>query len=158
MVGQGANEHKEAFLNWVPIFRTGTHTDSQGRSKTWTNDDLDTIVSKYNRRDNLAPLVLGHPQNNAPVYGWVRKLRRSNNLLEACFERVSNELKEAVRRGHYKYKSISLYADGSLKHVGLLGAAQPAVTGLGPIVFSDDDSRAFLAYDEEPFMNMTKYV
>lgn len=145
-------------MNWTAIFKSGTHEDSHGRKRTWTIEELDRIVWEYNQRNEKAPLVLGHPQSNGPAQGWIHKLRRSRDVLEACFERVTNEVKEAVRSGHYKYKSISLNLDGTLRHVGLLGAAPPAVSGLGPIEFSSDDDFLEFSHDEVFHFDLTKYV
>jgi DNA-binding transcriptional MerR regulator len=126
-------------MPWTPIFRTGTHTDSQGRSRTWTTTDLDKAVSSYDPATREAPLVLGHPKDNGPAFGWIEKLRRTGEVLEACFKQVPEELRKAVEAGRYKHKSVSFYKDGSVRHVGLLGAAQPAVEGLGAITFSDEE-------------------
>lgn len=126
-------------MSWTPIFRTGTHTDSQGRSRTWTIEDLDKAVSSYDPAKREAPLVLGHPRDNDPAFGWVEKLRRTGEVLEACFKQVPDKLRQAVDAGRYRHKSVSFYKDGSVRHVGLLGAAQPAVEGLGAIAFNEGE-------------------
>lgn len=126
-------------MSWTAIFKAGKRTDSQGRTRTWSTEDLDKVVDTYDPAKREAPLVLGHPKDNGPAFGWVEKLRRVGDVLEAKFRQVPEELKQAVAAGRYKYKSVSLYADGSLRHVGILGAAQPAVEGLGEVKFSGDE-------------------
>ena len=42
-----------------PVFRAGTHTDSAGKAKTWTEEDLDRMVSSYDPAGHEAPLVIG---------------------------------------------------------------------------------------------------
>ncbi|GAU08136.1 phage protease [Desulfoplanes formicivorans] len=125
-------------MTWTPIFRAGTHTDSRGRTKTWTVEDLDKAIESYDPSKREAPLVIGHPKDNAPAYGWIDKLKRAGDVLLASFKQVPDELKKAVAAGRYKHKSVSFYPDGRIRHVGLLGAAQPAVEGLGEVSFSDE--------------------
>lgn len=103
----------------------------KGPGRYYSADDLDRVVDSYKPGQVEAPLVLGHPKTDEPAYGWVRQLRRVGDYLQARFDLVSDEIKSAVRQGAYKYFSISLGPEGTLRHVGLLGAASPAVTGLG---------------------------
>ena len=134
-------------MGWDTIFRAGSHTDSQGRTRTYTEADLDRIVGSYDPSKHEAPLTLGHPKDNAPAYGWVESLRRIGKDLQAKFKQVPEELRQAVTAGNYRYKSISLFADGALRHVGILGAAAPAVQGLGPVQFGDGQD--FIEYRHE---------
>lgn len=139
-------------MSWIEIFRTGTWTDSAGRTRTWTRADLDRIVRTYDPSKREAPLVFGHPKDNAPAYGWVEKLRVSGESLCAWFKQVPDAVKELIAQGRYKKRSISLYPDGTLRHVGLLGAVPPAVPGLKDIgAFGSDDN--FIEYQEESTMD-----
>jgi hypothetical protein len=125
--------------NWTAIFETGKHTDSAGVEREFDQSDLDKIIASYEPKKHEAPLVIGHPKTNSPAFGWVESLKRNGNKLYAKFKQVGDEIKDAVAAGHYKKKSISLYPDGSLRHVGLLGAAPPAVKGLGDVQFKADE-------------------
>ena len=120
---------------WVEIFRTGTHTDSRGRKMKWTERDLDRIVSTYDPKKREAPIVVGHPKSNAPAWGWVARLRRKGQVLEARFRQVAPAFLKAVRAGRYKKRSISLYPDKTLRHVGWLGGVPPAVEGMKDVGF-----------------------
>lgn len=122
------------------IFKTGTHTASNGNTKTFEPSDLQTIASNYNPQHNEAPIVLGHPWNDdAPAYGWIKKLKLSDDQETLIAEgELSDELVDLVKEKKYKKRSISLGSDHNLLHVGFLGAATPAVKGLADINFSQN--------------------
>lgn len=125
---------------WFEVFKIGEHTDSSGNTKNWTEQDLDNIVAKYNEQnDHEAPLVIGHPKSNDPAYGWVDSLKRVGDRLLAKPKQVVKEFADAVKDGLYKKRSISLYPDGTLRHIGFLGAVPPAVKGLKDLAFNDAD-------------------
>mgnify|MGYP001588256224 CR=1 FL=1 len=134
--GAGGGNHSD----WIPIFKTGTHTDSAGNEKTWTEAELDTIVQKYQPQDHEAPVVIGHPEHNSPAWGWVEGLRRESNILFAKFKGLVPEFVDMVRKGSFKKRSISLYPDMTLRHVGFLGGMPPAVKGLPDVAFADENS------------------
>lgn len=133
---------------WTPIFKAGTHTDSSGKTHTWTVADLDRAVDSYNPAQHTAPLVIGHPRTDAPAMGWIKGLKRTGEILLAHITDVPNAVKEAVQAGSYRMKSAAFYADGSLRHVGLLGAMPPAVKGLGAVEFGDGDDWAEVVFNE----------
>ena len=56
------------------IFKTGTHTSDKDITKDYTLDDLNFIASSYNPEEDEAPIVIGHPVDNSPAYGWVSSL------------------------------------------------------------------------------------
>lgn len=119
---------------WIAIARTGTFTDTAGMPHTFTAADLDTIAASYNPTTLEAPLVFGHPATNAPAYGWVKALKRQGEKLFASFAQVPDAVRQLVAQGQYKYVSMSLMPDRKrLRHVGLLGAAVPAIEGLGAV-------------------------
>ena len=126
---------------WIPVFRTGTHTDSAGKTRTWTEAELDAIVGKYNPQDHEAPAVIGHPEHNSPAWGWVEGLKREGSMLLAQFKGLVPEFVEMVRKGLFKKRSISLYPDMTLRHVGFLGAMPPAVKGLPDAAFANKEGQ-----------------
>ena len=140
-MGDHAELVPESDRGWIPIFRTGTHTDSAGNTKAWTEAELDLIVGKYKPQDHEAPAVIGHPEHNSPAWGWVEGLRREGNILFAKFKGLIPEFVEMVRKGVFKKRSISLYPDTTLRHVGFLGAMPPAVKGLTDVAFADKDKQ-----------------
>lgn len=125
--------------NWIEIARTGTFTDSLGRSQTFTARDLDAIAAAYDPRRRDAPLVFGHPSSDAaPAFGWAQRLKSEGGKLFAQFAQVPGEVREMVAKGHYRHVSMSLMPDRvTLRHVALLGAAQPAIDGLAAVEFEN---------------------
>ncbi|RJQ22024.1 MAG: hypothetical protein C4560_03085 [Nitrospiraceae bacterium] len=133
--------------DWIPIFKTGTHTDSAGNTKDWTEQDLDNIVQKFSPQIG-APLVIGHPKDNAPAYGWVEGLKRVGQMLYYKPMQVIEEFKEMINKGLFKKRSISLYPDGTLRHIGYLGAMPPAVKGLPDHTFMAEEDAATYEFSE----------
>lgn len=134
---------------WIEIFKSGVHTDSSGNERSFSVEDISSIAEKYNQSvssDNSceAPVVIGHPKDNTPAYGWVERLARRGGILLAKLKNLAPELIEQVRQGAFRKVSVSLFPDLMLRHVGLLGAATPAVKGLKNISFNDFDSPEFI--------------
>lgn len=135
------------------VFRPGKFTSMQGEVLTFTPDDLEEIRVCYDPALYRAPLVLGHPAHDAPAWGWVRGLDVTEKGLFASLEDISPHLRERVRAGEYRHLSCAFFPRGAssnplpgklyLRHIGLLGAVAPAVTGLGEVSlaapFPDDD-------------------
>ncbi|MCK9372584.1 MAG: phage protease [Sulfuricurvum sp.] len=134
--------------HWIELFRAGTHTDSSGKTQTWTEQDLDTIVAKYDPSNHEAPAVIGHPKDNAPAYAWVEGLKREGGLLLGKFKQVLPEFAEGVKSGLWKKRSIALYPDMTLRHVGFLGAQPPAIKGLKDIAFASDEECITIEFGE----------
>ena len=122
---------------WIEVFRAGKHTDSSGNEREWTEQDLDTIVGKYNPAEFEAPVVIGHPETNDPAWGWVESIKREGAVLLAKLKDLVPEFVEMLQRKMFKNRSISLYPDLSLRHIGFLGAVPPAVKGLRGIQFDN---------------------
>lgn len=130
------------------IFKAGTRTDHNGNTVTITEADVAQAAAAYDPELNQAPIVIGHPADNAPAYGWVAGLSAEGGVLSADFAQVDDGLKELVRAGRYKKVSASFYPPTHpanpkpgvwyLRHLGFLGAAAPAVKGLQPINFCAD--------------------
>lgn len=126
----------------MAIFKTGVHTDSAGRKKEWTREDLARIAGAYDPAVHEAPVVIGHPETNSPAFGWAKKLTVEGDTLWADAEIVP-ELDDLIGRGLYKKRSMSLYDDGTLRHIGFLGGNPPAVKGLPDIAFDDAGAVSF---------------
>ena len=124
-------------MDWIQVFRTGKHIDASGQEKEWGKGDLDRIVYSYNPQGHEAPVVIGHPEENAPAYGWVEALKREGEVLYAKLKNLVPEFVDMVKRGLFKKRSISLYPDLTLRHVGFLGATPPAIKGLEDIKFRE---------------------
>ena len=141
----------------IHIFKTGTHTDSSGKTLTFSESDLATAIAAYDPALHQAPIVVGHPKTDNPAYGWVQALTGDGGNLFAMPEQVNPEFSEQVAAGAYKKVSASFYPPNSptnpvkdtyyLRHVGFLGAEPPAIKGLQPIEFSESDDAVTLTVD-----------
>lgn len=124
---------------WVEIFRTGDY----GQKGTWTEADIDKVVSNFASGIWKPPAVIGHPETNSPAMGWVKELQRQGKTLLAKFNQVQPELEALVSNGRYPNRSAAFYTDPQgkgpvLRHVGFVGATPPEVKGLAPVRFASD--------------------
>lgn len=123
--------------DWFEVFEAGPQTDSQGRTRTWTVEELDQMVANH----RAAPFVCGHPKHDAPAYGWSAALKRVGNKLLTKGKQIHAAFEKGVQEGRYPERSVSITKDDSgfrIRHVGFLGAVPPAVEGLAPVQFSAD--------------------
>lgn len=130
------------------IFIAGTRADNSGKEVTITPDDLNAIANGYNPSFHEAPIVIGHPDDNAPAYGWVKSLTVKGDKLYAEFGEMDEGFMGLVKSGRYKKLSASFYPpkhpsnpkpdNWYLRHIGFLGALPPAVKGLSPVSFNDN--------------------
>ena len=119
------------------ILKTGKFTNSNGKEVEFSQSDLESIASGYDPTISEAPLVIGHPKSNDPAYGWIDSLKVNGDKLIASASKIVPEFLDAVKQGLFKKRSVSLNPDNSLRHVGFLGAALPAVKGLADLQFSE---------------------
>ena len=129
-----------ALDGWIDVCRTGTWYDMNGRKAEIDAAVLDGLVSAYAAADP-APVVVGHPENNAPAFAWVAEIRRSGDRLQARLRDIAPAFRLAVEAGRYVNRSIA-FVGTKLRHVGFLGGAAPAVPGLSPTQFADDATAA----------------
>jgi hypothetical protein len=122
---------------WIKIFRVG-----RWKNRDWTIDDIDKIVKNFSKKEVNVPVVINHGDEHgnsskAAAYGWVEKVKRDGDFLVAKFRDLVPEFVEAIKKKMLPERSIRLVRqpDGSwdMRHVAWLGAAPPAVTGLGNI-------------------------
>lgn len=137
--------------NWFEIFKAGNHTPANGITKEFTVEDCQKIVDNYNSNidKHEAPIVIGHPKDNDPAFGWIEKLKLVGDTILAKPKQVVKEFADAVKQGLYKKRSISLYPDLTLRHVGFLGAVPPAVKGLADLKFNDSESPIVFEFNED---------
>jgi len=131
------------------IFRAGTHVPMVGAAIAFAESDLARIAAAYDPSVSQAPIVVGHPAIDAPAYGWVSGLEVDGDRLRASPEQVDPAFADLVRAGRFKKVSASFYRPGQvnnpkpegyyLRHVGFLGATPPAVKGLRPVEFAEDE-------------------
>lgn len=135
----------------IEVFRPGTFTPMTGEAITFSANDLRGIAADYDSAASPAPIVVGHPITDAPAYGWANSFsydEESGRLIAEIGE-IEPAFSDAVGLGRYKKISLSLFAPTASnnpmpgkwypKHIGFLGAAAPAVSGLKPVAFSGAD-------------------
>ncbi|MBI4835918.1 MAG: hypothetical protein HY817_01525 [Candidatus Abawacabacteria bacterium] len=135
---------------WISLFKTGTHTSSNGVTKIYNDKDLESIEQKYNsnRDKHEAPVVIGHPEENAPAWGWLEAVKKEGAVLKGKLKQVAPEFAQAVIEGRFKKRSVKMSPKYGIEHVGFLGAALPAVEGLQDIEFkSNQDDNDIFEFD-----------
>ena len=152
-------------MKTLAIFRPGKHTSAAGTALEFTEADLAATVDAYDPAIHEAPIVVGHPKDNGPAYGWVRSLAFAEGELTADVDQVDPAFVEMVQAGRFKKRSASFYAPTSpqnpkpgvyyLRHVGFLGAQPPAVKGLRDVAFSDQDEEVVEFADDIITVNLT---
>lgn len=131
------------------IFRSGKHQASDGRVLEFTPAMLEASAKAYDPAKHRAPLCIGHPKHDAPAYGWVTSLEATGKGMFAGTDKVDPELAKEVATGKRGALSASFYEPNSpsnpvpgvyyLRHVGFLGAQPPAVKGLEPPSFAENE-------------------
>ncbi len=131
----------KGFDDYIEVFKSGTHTDHAGNSRTWTTADIDEMIANST---GPVPIVIGHPKDDAssPAYGWKAALKREGNTLLAQFTDVEPQFATMVEKKQFPNRSIRILKGANglrLGHVGFLGASPPAIEGLKPVDFSSGD-------------------
>lgn len=142
------------FTKKVHVFRAGDQTSAQGVQRNFSAKDLQQVVDTYDPAVHEAPLVIGHQgdSDSLPSFGWIKGFERKGDNLYAEVE-FSDAARDLVKDGHYRKVSISFYSPDSqinphkgswsARHLALLGAAPPAVKGLEPFSFSEEEQGVF---------------
>jgi hypothetical protein len=146
--------------NPIEIFKAGTHTAMSGQTVTFSESDIEAVASAYDPAKHEAPIVIGHPATDAPAYGWIESLYVEGQSLFANIKEVTQEFADMVSEGRYKKISASFWPVGgkgspspdvpSLRHVGFLGAAVPAVRGMKNAEFAESE-QPYLTFGDENF-------
>lgn len=120
---------------WIEIFKEGIQTDGSG----FAHDGkalIDLAIKKFSAEGDTVPVVVGHPKTDSPAYGWVEKLKKEAGGLWAKLRDVNPDFLSALQNKTYPNRSAA-FKDGKLRHIGFLGGAAPAVKGLKPAEFAD---------------------
>jgi hypothetical protein len=143
----------------IEVFRPGTFQPMSGEALTFTADDLRAIAQSYDTAAHPAPVVVGHPKTDDPAYGWIKSFafdEESQKLIAEIGE-IDPAFVDAVQAGRYKKVSMAFYRPDTPnnpkpggyypKHIGFLGAAAPAVSGLRPAAFVAVDEAALATFE-----------
>ena len=144
----------------IAFFRPGRHTSVDGRAIEFTDAQLAEAASVYDASAHEAPFVIGHPQLNAPAYGWAAGLKFEGGTLYAEPKQVNADFAAMVNAGNFKKVSASWYLPDSpgnpkpgklyLRHIGFLGAAAPSLKGLPDASFAADDGAFTVEFAAAP--------
>ena len=140
--------------DWIQIASSGWQADMNGVSHYFSPERFRWIASQYRPEWHEAPAVVGHPETDDPAYGWASAVREKDGFFEAKFIQMPKKFyRWAIQKGRMKKRSIALFPDGTLRHIGFLGAVPPAMKGLKNIEFSDTH---FYTYFQEDRMASKK--
>lgn len=133
-------------IRTLNIFRAGIRKTMAGEVIEFSAQDVARTAAAYDKRRHVAPLVLGHPAHDDPALGAVQTLRAKGADLYADVS-VSDKLMDMVKKDEYISVSSKFYRPTdvdnpvpgvfSLRHVGFLGAALPAIKGLDAPAFAE---------------------
>lgn len=141
----------------IEVFRPGTFRPMRGEPLTYSADDLQALADAYDAATAPAPVVVGHPNTDAPAYGWVEKFEydAGQERLFATLQDVEPQFAEMVKAGRFKKVSMAFFAPEQghnpvpgiwyPKHLGFLGAAAPGVPGLKNAHFAAPADAVFTA-------------
>lgn len=161
-----------ASLPPTEVFYAGTHTDVSGRKITFTSDDLAASSKAYDPALFAAPLVIGHPTMDAPAFGWVNKLpiNEAGRMVSVDPTDVHPEFAALVVEKRFPRVSMSFFDPKHPsnpvpgvwypRHIGYLGGAAPALSGLKVANFtgSEDGVVTFGGYDDMTVANLWRSI
>lgn len=140
------------------IFKPGRWTTMAGEIIEFSQADLEATAAAFSPAVSKAPIVIGHPATDDPAQGWVASLQATPRGLFATPAQVDPVFAEAANAGRYGALSAKFYrpqdsnnpAPGVwyLKHVGVLGAQNPAVKGLDDPAFAGAEDDGCVCFQE----------
>ena len=151
----------------IEVFRPGTFRPLGGNAPlVFAKETLRDIARIYDADFADAPIVVGHPRTDDPAKGWVKSLEfnEQTNRLVAKVGDLDAAFADDVKSKRYKKISVRLFTPEHpanpkpghyyLRHVGFLGAASPAVTGLKSVSFAGDDDQQSITLETMDFADM----
>lgn len=149
----------------IEVFRTGTFMPMEGQQLSFSAADLKAMADAYDFATAPAPIVVGHPKTDAPAFGWAQSFEydAKADRLFANVGEIAPAFADAVKAGTYKKVSLSFHRPDAAanpvpgtwypKHIGFLGGAAPAVTGLQNVQFSQaaDDATCTVEFGARGF-------
>lgn len=141
----------------IEVFRPGTFKPMEGEPISYSAADLRAMADAYDPDTAPAPVVIGHPDTDAPAFGWVERFEYDPQVerLFAHLHEIEPQFADLVKDGRFKKVSMAFFGPGQghnpvpgtwyPKHVGFLGAAAPAVSGLTNARFADPAAATFTA-------------
>ena len=156
----------------IEAFHVGTHTDMRGQKHVFSRAAMVAMCDAYDPALFAAPMVIGHPETDAPAVGWLGKLSVNDDgvIVATDHDAVHPEFAALVNAKSYRKVSLSMFKPDAAdnpkpgvwypRHLGWLGAAQPALTGLKAVNFSADEASyvTFGAYESMTVANLFRQI
>lgn len=143
---------------FFPVFKVGTHTDSKGNVHKYSDADVEALFNNYDPDWLSAPFTTDH-KADGPAFGYAKTLKFENGTLYASSEDMSENLREAVKKGHFGRVSIELFKQPEkgryLKAISFLGVKTPSIKGLEGEIreqteFSGLEPEAVITFEATP--------
>jgi hypothetical protein len=128
-------------LQWFQVLSPGVYPLSKDRQINFNSEDLGRMASAFNGLNprRPAPVVIGHPENDAPAYGTVYFLKMEDNELLGVSDDLSESYRQQMRAGNFQRYGAQFFAPDNpdnpapgswlLKHIGVKGVVPPIVRG-----------------------------
>lgn len=140
----------------IEAFRAGT-----AASKGITAAQIAEAANSYNPDSNPAPIVIGHPGDDAPAFGAISGARVEGDKLFVKIKNLSSAIVDGVRESRLLNRSMAFWHPThpsnptpgklSLRHLGFLGGQAPAIPNMAPLKFSAEDGQeATITAEGEP--------
>lgn len=133
----------------IKMLKPGTFRSMNGKVVNLTAEHLKATAAAYNPAIYPCPMVIGHPAVDSPSYGKIGAADFTDNFLNGEPGNVDPSFAKIVNGGYFDHVSLSLFEPNSPsnpvpgvyypRHLGFLGAAAPAVPGLGTVSLSAED-------------------
>ena len=151
-------ETKKGASRKVEVFRSGTFRAMNGQDYSFSDADVAAMAASYDAAKAPAPVVVGHPTHDAPAFGWAAGFAVNDaGTLVAELGELDPAFVSAVEEGRYRKVSMKFFppdapnnpAPGSYypRHIGFLGGAAPAVSGLAPVQFADGEAKELIEFE-----------
>jgi Fe-S-cluster-containing hydrogenase component 2 len=144
----------------IKMLKPGSFVAMNGNTYSFSEADLRATAEAYDPMLYAAPLVKGHPEHDAPAFGRIYAVEFSDGYLYGIPGKVDAAFAEEVNSGHFDNVSLSVYSPNHPsnpspgvyypKHLGFLGAAPPAVKGLGQVSLAEGEEETIIIEFAEP--------
>jgi len=113
-----------------------------------TSKNLDEIIENFAVDNYKPPVVIGHPDDDAPAMGFVTGVKRMGGRVIGTLS-IIPEFAELLKREIYKYISPAIWIEGAyrLKHVAFVPS--PAMKELDPNALNATERRVVFQFSED---------
>lgn len=119
---------------FFPVFRPGTYTDSKGKTRSWSKQDIEALYNNYDPEWLRAAFSTDHKQDG-PAMGYATKLMiGEDGTLFASADDLSEDFRDEVKKKKFGRVSVEIASFKEkgpyLKGISFLGVKMPAVKGM----------------------------